>query len=62
MYLDKILGLGVAVAEQAAATGDAATQEGKAMLSELSAQCSMLKVIGHYASDVILQKGEKTHE
>ena len=35
MYLDKILGLGVAVAEQAAATGDAATQEVNPVVSIL---------------------------
>ena len=35
MYLDKILGLGVAVAEQATATGDAATQEVNPVVSIL---------------------------
>ena len=35
MYLDKILGLGVSVAEQAAATGDAATQEVNPVVSIL---------------------------
>ncbi len=39
--------------------GEQDTENGRAMLAELAKQCSMLKVIGHFSSDVILQKKEK---